>query len=166
MFCPNCGNTVADGYDVCPFCSSPLSASKQAEPQQNSYAQPQYPPQQNSYAQPQYQQQPPYAQPQYPPQQPYQSTSADSSTAKTLGIVAIVAAFFVPLVSIICGAIGISKANAVLAYNPADADALSGKKLGKIGIIISVALFVITLLVTILAVVFAMSAGPTYSYYQ
>ena len=125
MFCKNCGNSVQDGTVTCPYCGSALEQS-QPQYQQPTYQQPQY--QQPAYQQPGYQQ---------PYQQPYQPVNPEVSTAKTLGIVAIVAAFFIPLVSFICGGIGLSKANQALAFNPGDFEAANAKKLNKIGLILA-----------------------------
>ena len=146
MFCKNCGSTIPDGSAVCPFCSSPQEPAAPQQPAQPEYQQPQYQQpaqpdyQQNAYQQPAYQQ----------PVAPAPQGKSEASTAKTLGIVAIITAFIcTPLVAFICGGIGMSKANAVLAVNPADPEAQSAKKLNMIGIIIAAVVAVIGIIYSI-----------------
>ena len=136
MFCPNCGSTVSDSAAVCPNCAQPLTAGQQSDYQQNSYQQPGY--QQNTYQQPGYQQntyqQPGYQQPFYQPN--IVRINPESSNAKVLGLVAIFAAAVIPLVSFICGGIGLSKAKKILAQTPGDTEAQQALKFSKIGLII------------------------------
>ena len=65
--CPRCGQQLADGTAVCPYCGLPLTQQQpqyqQAEPQPRYQQAPQY---QQAPPQPQYQQ-PQYRQPPYPP---------------------------------------------------------------------------------------------------
>ena len=133
MFCNNCGNFAPEGSAVCPYCSSPLGAQN-AQGAQPNYQQPTY--QQPTYQQPTYQ--PPAYQPPAYQQPAYQPTNPEISTAKTLGIVSIITAILCfTLASFICGGIGISKANSVLALNPTDPLALEAKKYNKIGLILA-----------------------------
>ena len=136
MFCTNCGNQVADGSAFCPYCGTSFAQTQQQPqqqpqapvtpvvqaPQQGSYTAPEqvaYPGQ--SYGQqPTYQPyggQPQYGTPGYDPNNPYgyaappqQGVSeAEIKSTRTLGIVALVVGFFIPLVGYICGGIGLSK---------------------------------------------------------
>ena len=85
--------------------------------------------------------------------------------ARTLGIVAIVTAFLIPLVCFICGGIGISKANKFITLAQANADpymlndAQSARKLNLIGIILGVVLTVLSVIVYILVFAFAFSSA-------
>lgn len=133
MFCKNCGSTIPDGSAVCPYCSA---VQEPAAPQQPA-----------GYEQPQYQQapqQPQYQQPQY--QQPYQQPMYDAqavSSAKTMGIIAIIGGIFIPLLGWILGGIGSSKAKNVLAVAPGLPEAEQAAKLCKIGIIVASVSFLI-----------------------
>lgn len=90
MFCPNCGNQIADGSAFCPNCGNSVNAAPQ-QPQQPVYQQPVQP----QYQQPVYQQP---AQPQY--QQPYQAAPAgapvDFATMlrKNLAMIMVIIAIF------------------------------------------------------------------------
>lgn len=90
MFCPNCGNQIADGSAFCPNCGNTVNAAPQ-QPQQPVYQQPVQP----QYQQPVYQQpaQPQYQQPVY--QQPA-APAADFATMarKNLAIIMVVIAIF------------------------------------------------------------------------
>lgn len=153
MICNNCGTNYENDRPCCPACGT-------TNPQptyQQSFEQPvQQPYQQGGYQQP-YQQ--PYQQdgyqPYYNPQQEALNQSQISS-AQTLGIVSIVCAVLgLHLVSWICGGIGISKMKQVLAMSPNNPAALSSKKLCKIGVIVSIVLYVLTMI----GVFIAMSLG-------
>lgn len=109
MTCTQCGYEVTDGATTCPVCSQPLSNS-----------QPEQQPPMQSEQQPSVQQQPPMQQPQQPnysyPNQPQYGPGYPPAKARTapliLGIVSIVFAFIIPLVSLICSLVGLSMANA------------------------------------------------------
>lgn len=119
MLCRNCGKEIPNDSRFCNFCSAPVY------PDQNN---------QQSYGQPQQ----PYGQPYYG--QPVDTVINDQiSTARTFGIISIIAAFFFPLASWICGAIGISKVKPFLNYSDYIGEqARDAKRLCKIGIIIGV----------------------------
>lgn len=144
MFCKNCGSTIPDGSAVCPYCSA---VQEPAAPQQPAgYEQPQYQqaPQQPQYQQPTGYEQPQYQQPQY--QQPYQQPMYDAqavSSAKNMGIIAIIGGIFIPLLGWILGGIGSSKAKNVLAVAPGLPEAEQAAKLCKIGIIVASISFLI-----------------------
>ena len=156
--CPKCGANLPDGVNFCNVCGASMTPPQpQYQQQQQQYGEQQQP----VYQQPQQQygeQQPQYQQPQYqqvPPQQYQQFVNPaqkDTSTAKTLGIIAIIFAFISPLVSWICGGIGISKANGAInvASQMGDMmtlqDAEQAKKLNKIGVIISIVIAAISIL--------------------
>ncbi len=127
--CTKCGAQIDDNAAFCPVCGNQENA------QQAQYQQPQY--QQPQYQQPQYQQ-PQYQQPQYQYQQPY-PYDPNLSTAKTLGIIALVAFFInIPIVPIICGGIGLSKANASLQMNPYFPEMKTAKTLNLVGLILGI----------------------------
>ncbi len=166
-FCMNCGSEIVE--QVVPAYQPP-------QPEQPPYqqpAQPQYQPygtqpQPDATYQPYGAQQPqpevtyqPYGaqQPPYAPQQantqgfyqqPVEQAEAYNlaAKAKSNGIVAIVFAFFIPLVSWICGGMGLSKANKALDYGNMTGDqqliddAKKAKTLATIGLIISIAMAV------------------------
>lgn len=130
--CVNCGSFIPDGVSICPYCAAlqnqnyynPAAAAPQANYGFDAYAQSQY-----------------------------YTASKDVSTAKALGIVAIVCSVvssFV-LAGLICGIIGMHKANSVMTYAQQSAnmglynDAKSAKTLNLIGLIISIAVMVIAL---------------------
>lgn len=118
---------------------------------QGQYYQPPVQPQgapQGNYYQPGFNQPPvnpadPYAQ-QY--QQPDPIADANANSAKTLGIVAVVFAAFIPLVSWICGGIGLNKAKKVLYINPFHEKAKSAKTLCIVGIILGVVAWIINMI--------------------
>ncbi len=162
-------------------------AAPYAAPQASPYAAPQPQPQPQPEPQPQppvnpysaqsgqysnqnpYSQQGAYAQP-APGVQPMMGTDPmkEISTAKTLGIVAIVMAFIWPLVSWICGGIGISKANSVITMARSMADpyllstAEEAKKLNKVGIIISLVLTALSFILIIILGAAGVMAGLNY----
>jgi hypothetical protein len=131
-----------------------------AQPQQNQYTQPaqQYAqPQQNQYYQPQPQQQNYYYQQQGVNSAQYTALRNNANSAKTMGILAIIFAFFWQLLSFIFGGIGISKANDVMAQAQALGDqalyqeAAQAKSRCKTGIILSVVFIVLALIFVIVA---------------
>lgn len=147
MFCQQCGTQIPEGALSCPACGSAVSQAQYGQAGYN-----QAPPQ---YGQPQYQQAPPqYGQ--VPPQNP--NMYRDLDTAKTLGVVSIVMAFFFPLVCWICGGIGISKANGIINMAQMNNDAYlleeakSAKKTNKIGVIIGIVLTAVSVLLSIILV--------------
>lgn len=70
-----------------------------------------------------------------------------ANSAKTMGTVSLIMAFFVPIVCWICGAIGIKKSKEVLAVNPEHEIAKKAKKNCKNGIIISIVLYVVLIVI-------------------
>ena len=187
-FCQNCGSQIPDGSATCPICGSVIyehvnqsanNAGGYQQAQQTPYAQPAQPQQggyqpygaqpQSPYAQPA--QQNPYAQ-QNSYGQPYGTPQGEgynlAKSANTMGVLAIVFAFFSPLVCWILGGIGSGKANqAIQLANQFGDPTLLGqaehsKKLCKIGIIIGIVLCVLSVIIVIAAT----AAGvATSSYY-
>lgn len=121
MFCPSCGNQVADGQMYCPVCGATLNQQASANPQPTQAPQPEYtqpttpqysepiipqvgpPVQQQQYTQPtqpQYNQPPfgqPYGQPQYNPQynQPYMPPAPPKKKSKAPVIIVAIVAFLI-----------------------------------------------------------------------
>ena len=83
------------------------------------------------------------------------------SGARTMGIISIIAAFIIPIVGVICGAIGMSRMNNLMAPPQLEAQRLSARKLCKIGLILAVIMIVIGV---ILSVMVQMTAPTTYYY--
>ena len=122
-FCPNCGNNMADGFNICSRCGTPLNNTPPAyQPQQNYQAPPvnqgyqappmnqgyQAPPMNQGYQAPPvnqgYQMPPDYqAQQGYPVQQPKKSSPASI----ILGVIGIISAWLFALVGHITSIIGI-----------------------------------------------------------
>ena len=74
--------------------------------------------------------------------------SSEISTAKTMGIIAIICAVVgFPIVSIVLGAIGISKMNRLLSMDPMLDPAVEAKKLSKIGLIVGIVSLVLAVLI-------------------
>ncbi len=157
MICQNCGSEVMDGLNVCPSCGMMIQAPGYGNNQQPYGAAPQ-----NNYGQPQA----PYGQPQGGYNQPMQGGYQQGpygngvqgvdpaekaiSTAKTLGIVAIVVGLLCsPLVGWICGGIGLSKAGNAPAY--LEDKAKSAKTLCIVGIVCATVSFLIGIILVIAA---------------
>ena len=176
-YCENCGEPINHTYNQQPFNADAQNTYTDTQPNysqtntQQSYTQPngQYEQQayQQTYQQPngqaynqQYQQ---YQQPnqQYPPYgQPVTPQAFDFmldnkiDEIKTLGIIAIIAGLFFPIAGIIIGCIGISKLNNLpifpqYAYEK-ELKRKKAKKLCMIGIILPIALWVVTFLFVML----------------
>lgn len=180
-YCKYCGSEMPDGARFCTNCGAELEAQTTAstggyepysaqqniqppyqQPAQSETAYQPYGAQQPPY-QPYGTQQPPYApQPQQPNTQGYYQQAPEqadayylASKAKSNGIVAIVFAFLIPLVSWIVGGMGISKANKALDYATITNDqqlidnAKKAKTLAAIGIGISLAMTLLNVFVMI-----------------
>ena len=96
--CTNCGFQLADEAAVCSHCGTAAPAANNT-PYHQLYQQPPY--SQTPYQQTPYQQSP-YQQNPY--QQPYVETESS-----TLAICALVFAFIIPIVGLVCGIIGVCK---------------------------------------------------------
>ena len=167
MICKNCNQQISDESLFCPYCGS---AVEQPAPVAEPAPQPTPQPVPQPAPQPQVQQ--PVAQYQAPqqPQQPEQfypnpvaQLDTDVDSAKTLGIVALIAAFFIPLVSYICGGIGLSKVKKLKGNaNEKQAQKLeSARKFCLAGIIVSSVFIVLSIIISILVTVFATKAAKT-----
>lgn len=161
--CNACGSGLPDDAKTCPFCGAEYIDNNvyQAppQPQYGAAPPPQGAPAPNPYGAG-YNNNPAFDV-YYQQQQAMQNTS-DASTAKTLGIVALVCAFTgLGIVSFICGAIGISKAKAVLLYAQnihnqlLISEATSAKKLCIGGIIAAAAIIVLGIITSILIMLFS-----------
>ncbi len=108
-------------------------------------------------SQPMYQGQPPYqGQTPYPGQQPYGQPPYGSmempgkgkaTAALVLGIVALIGAFLMPIIGLICGIIALVMAGKAKKEGYVGGAATAGKILGVIGIILSVVFFVLAVVV-------------------
>lgn len=143
MICNRCGANFPDGYEICPQCG----AHVHQQPQQNQG----------------------YYQPPQQPYQPYQQTYYSAvenpykiiEDCKTLGIVAIIGCFFINLIGIICGAIGLSKLKSVPDSPELAEKKRSAKTLCKWGVGVAVAKIVVAVITAILSFLF--SAGLFFS---
>ncbi len=142
MYCSNCGAFVPEGSETCPNCSQPVSNNNyNAGAQQNS----------GTYYTPQYQQS---TQNYYQSSDPLiieQEMRNNLSTANTMGILAIILGFILtPIAGIICGIIGLSKANEVpdFAENQYIREEKQRvKKLNILGIVLPTALWIVAMIV-------------------
>lgn len=126
MYCYKCGNQVSEEYVVCPYCGCPIQNDNQQYQSTNQQYQPV-----NQQYQPTNQQ--------FQPIADYEKKKSCNS----LGIASIICAFFVPLIGLICGILGISKCKSLLELNPNDLGVLQSKKLNVAGIVISIIYLVI-----------------------
>ena len=180
MICQNCNQQISDESAFCPYCGSAQQPVAQPEPQPAPQPEPQPAPQPEPQPAPQPQPQPasqpqPAPQPQYQSQyqQPQQSgqfypnpvaeLDSEVDSAKTLGIVALVGAFFLPLISFICGGIGLSKIKKLKpqANEQQAAKLKSAKSLCTAGIIVRSVFIVISIIVAIIVSVFAVKAAKS-----
>ena len=158
MICPNCGSEIEPGAKFCGTCGYKVQDAQPA-PEQVAYVPPVY--ERQAPEQPVYQQ-PAYEQPVYqqPVQQPYYNQAsevnpAEQSAAKSvlvMGIVALVftCSFYLSIVGIILGAIGLGKAKnylAVFGAYPPKVRVGKGLSLGALigGIVLSVICFFVIL---------------------
>ncbi|MDE5985396.1 MAG: hypothetical protein K2H13_09100 [Eubacterium sp.] len=170
MICNKCGQTVSDEMYYCENCGEPLKQTYNQQPINNetqntqsgtqnysqAYQQPYHQAEQQTYQQPsgqaysqQYQQYPPYGQPVTPQAFDFMLDNKIDEV-KTLGIIAIIAGLFFPIAGIILGCIGISKLNG-LPVSPQygyekDLKRKKAKNLCMTGIILPIALWVVTFL--------------------
>lgn len=171
-FCTNCGKPIVEDAASCPHCGAVIynHIQQPGSAQAGQYYQPpQEQAQPGAYYQPPQEQAQPgayYQPPQQPQinQMPYVDPQAvqgaqlsqQLSSARTLGIVAIIAAFFSPLIAWICGGIGSGKANkAILFANqtgnmPLLADAQKAKRLNTIGIVLGACIVLFFVVIAVL----------------
>lgn len=154
MICKNCNQQISDESAFCPYCGSAQTVAEQPAPQPEPQPIPQPAPQPAPQAQ--------YQQQQYFPD-PVAQLDTEVSSVKTLGIVALIGAFLCPLVSYICGGIGISKAKKLNGkLNQQQAQKLkSGKGLCTAGIIVHTIIVIISIILTVVFTIFAAKAAKT-----
>ncbi|MDE6471170.1 MAG: hypothetical protein K2L19_09150 [Eubacterium sp.] len=167
-YCENCGEPLKQTYNQQPIHNDTQNAQPGTQDYSQAYQQPYQQAEQQAYQQQpngqaynqQYQQ---YQQPnqQYPPYgQPVTPQAFDFmldnkiDEVKTLGIIAIIAGLFFPIAGIILGCIGISKLNG-LPVSPQygyerDLKRKKAKNLCMTGIILPIALYVVTFLFVLL----------------
>lgn len=179
MICKNCGSQIEDYSAFCQNCGSAVDAQPQAQaPANDYYAQP---------AQSTYNQQVNYNAPQMNYQNYNQGFNLmmivnqfinEAKSAHTLSIVSIIAAFFIPIAGLICGILASSKVKKLPMINEAELDdamrfqyydarknADSAKKLGTAGWILSIVVWIGSIVIGAVAgaVIASMSSG--YYYY-
>ncbi len=174
MICKNCNQQISEESLFCPYCGSaveqpvteqpiPEQAPVAEQPAPQPISQPAPAPQEQyqqptgQYQQAQYQQ--PQSQQFYP--NPVAQLDSEVDSAKTLGIVALIGAFVCPLVSYICGGIGLSKVKKLKPQsNEQQAQKLkSAKNLCTAGIIVHTVLVVLSIVITIVFSVVAVKAA-------
>lgn len=185
MYCTKCGSFLPDGTENCPNCNEPVNASTD-----NVYSNQQtadgvyYTPQSNtesesagqqSYYDPSHSKsyyQPDSQQSYYQANQPNQielEMKNNLSTANTLGILSILLGIlFTPIAGIICGIIGLSKANNVpdMTMNPLiDKEKAKVKKLNILGIVIPIILWVVAFIVMFIAIMVFGFAASSVAYF-
>ncbi|MCM1285162.1 MAG: hypothetical protein NC213_08240 [Acetobacter sp.] len=168
MYCKNCGQVIPDGYSYCPCCQTKAdnhttqdgtyftpntdqeNCQHGAYQQNNGYTQNT---QENFFNQGNNQ----YGfnqQAQY-----YADAARNLDDAKTLGILAIILGIlFSPIVGIICGIIGLSKANSVADMPETFDKKAKAKRLNSLGIAIPIVLWVFAAIVMILVFTFVIGA--------
>ncbi|MCM1114367.1 MAG: hypothetical protein NC397_02600 [Clostridium sp.] len=157
MFCSRCGSAIPEGVSACPNCSAPIN-NNQAQ-QSGVY----YTPNQNQYNyQSDYNQSNPFQQYSNPMNDyQFQNYKNELSSSNTLGIISIILGIiFTPIVGIICGIIGLSKANSVpdMMDNPAlMEEKRKAKKLNTVGIVLPVVLWLI--LIVLIVVIFMITGA-------
>lgn len=156
MICKNCNQQISDESAFCPYCGTPVEQTV-SEPTAAPQPEAQYVPPAQPVQQPVYQQ--PQPQQYYP--NPAAQFESDVDSAKTLGIVALVGAFFLPLISYICGGIGLSKIKKLKpqANEQQTAKLKSAKSLCTAGIIVHTVLVVLSIIITIILSVFVFKAA-------
>lgn len=178
MICKNCGSQLEDYSAFCQNCGSAVEAQPQEQaPVNNYYAQP---------AQKTYTQQANYSAPQPNYQNFHQGFNpmvvinqfiSDARTAHTLSIVSIIAAFFIPIAGLICGILASSKVKKLPVINEAELDDMmrfqyydarkkadSAKKLGTAGWIVSIVVWIGSIVIGVIAGV-AMASLTSGMYY-
>ena len=158
MFCNQCGGEVPNGVGYCPNCGAPVEQPQYQQPDPQ-YQQPQYS-QPDPYQQPQYQQ-PVYAQPMAPVGDPQERSLATSNLVFGILALAFNCFYYTSFLSIIFGAISMSKSKQYASMYPLTGKAKLGSIFGKIGFIIGI---VLTILVFITVVACICSASSNYYY--
>lgn len=149
MFCPQCGAQVPDEAQFCPQCGASFAASQPINPTPEVAQNAQVPPQaavQPGYAPNQYA---------YAPAAP-NPLEKDMKTAYNLGLASLIGGIFIPLVGYICGGIGLSKINKLnLQANAVQQQSLKkSKKLCIAGIVVPTVLIVLSIIASIIIMVF------------
>lgn len=165
MICKFCGAEVADGSRFCQSCGNPVQEPQNTQNNQNTACNAQ-----NGY----------YNQPEsdagygnangynnqsgYSYAEPYANTNysmgervlaSDADTARTLGIIGIVCAFFFRIAGLVLGIISLSKADKCLRVRE-DANFRGARKLGVAAVVLNVVLMVLSVLIPI--IIFAINA--------
>lgn len=117
MFCSKCGQKIATEAVICPACGCPTQNYNKNQTNQFPAYQ-QYDTQTNNY-------------------------EKDISSAKTMGLIAIIGGLFIPLIGWIFGGIGIAKCNKY----PNDYSVQSVKKQNTIGILIATVMFFVNIII-------------------
>lgn len=155
MICNKCGQFIPDGVYYCEHCGEPVNQTYTQQPfgsdnqntqqsTQQTYQQPnaQYNQYNNQYNNP-------YNQP-FSPQAFEYMISSKIEEARTMGIIAIIAGLFIPILGIVFGCIGISKLNEVPLSNQlryeTELKRKKAKNLCTVGIVLPIVLWVIAVI--------------------
>ena len=133
MFCPKCGKELESGSAFCPYCGENLAQFTSAQPNVQAPVSGGAP---------------------YANGSGYFAGGAapnEVSSTQTLGIVALITAFFMPIVSFICGGIGLSKIKKLktVATPEQQQQLAKHKKLSVAGISIAAVLTALSLIISI-----------------
>lgn len=155
MICNKCGQFIPDGVYYCEHCGEPVNRTYTQQPfgsdnqntqqsAQQTYQQPnaQYNQYNNQYNNP-------YNQP-FSPQAFEYMISSKIEEARTMGIIAIIAGLFIPILGIVFGCIGISKLNEAPLSNQlryeTELKRRKAKNLCTVGIVLPIVLWVIAVI--------------------
>lgn len=126
MFCSKCGKEINDEAVICPNCGCFTSNYKELQPPVQSASVIQIVPK-------------------------ALDVKSTLNTAKTLGIIGIIAGLFIPLAGWICGGVGIGKCDSIINNEPNNQDALSTKNINIGAIVVASIAFVINFIFIIMA---------------
>ncbi len=160
MYCEKCGTKIADSAVICPVCKTPQNVNFGENYNPYVYTQPEnnntgtYNPNTNYNYTQNTTQQTYYNQQQFNSNLEFTINNDKVNSAKNMGIASLILAFFIPLASIIVGALGISKINSIPFNMYYESEKNSARKFCNAGIIISVISFVLIIIFVLLYFVF------------
>lgn len=137
MICNKCGQFISDGVYYCEHCGEPVNRTYTQQPFGSDNQNTQQSTQQ-TYQQP------------FSPQAFEYMISSKIEEARTMGIIAIIAGLFIPILGIVFGCIGISKLNEVPLSNQlryeTELKRKKAKNLCTVGIVLPIVLWVIAVI--------------------